>query len=387
MIFQTASKFLLSNMKKSIIILLALFITINCFAQLSVKVPVTIDRTGSHDVTSELISFLAGVPDSSIIDFPVNGKYRVEGTLQLLKRNDLVINGNCSLIFATTAGNKTGYASRGRFPDRTRSQWSLENCDNITLRNFVIKGANPNGGPGENAYVSALEAQHAFNIVGSTNVLIQNNIASDVYGDFVYIGGTGTQNITVKGNRFEKNGRQGIAVSHGENILIDSNYLRYMRRSVIDIEANTDRGIINNVRITHNDLGASRLLLFANGGQSYHINNIYFAHNIVAGGSGGIQVLNKEIEGKRGPYTFEYNTFFGFRGSPSPVFKVIGAKDVIMRNNSISVPVKRKMTAIRLVATENAKISGNTFNGAIVAVAADSTNVKVFQENNRLLLK
>src|SRR4051794_30833598 len=57
-------------------------------------IPVLIDGTGTTDVTSQLQSFLNGVPDGSTIELPAGGRYRVEGTLTLQDRHDLTIEGN-----------------------------------------------------------------------------------------------------------------------------------------------------------------------------------------------------------------------------------------------------------------------------------------------------
>ena len=110
----------------------------------------------------------------------------------------------------------------------------------ITIRDFVVRGANPNAGTGADAYRADREAQHGFDIAGVKNSLLERVTVTDVYGDFVYIGRTSTwtSGLTVRNSTFERSGRQGVAITAGEDILIEHNVIRDVRHSTFDIEPN-----------------------------------------------------------------------------------------------------------------------------------------------------
>ena len=64
-----------------------------------------------------------------------------------------------------------------------RDQWLVYNSSNITVRNLVIHGPNPNGGTADYVYVLAYEAQAGFEFYDTTNSLLENCTISYTYGD------------------------------------------------------------------------------------------------------------------------------------------------------------------------------------------------------------
>src|SRR5207244_8666995 len=100
----------------------------------TVSVPATIDSTGSTDVTNQLNSFFASVPDGSTISFPRQARYRVDGTLLVQDRNNLTFEGNG----ATTLSRNHAAGSR--------PMWLLRGGSNLVLQNLSIVGANPVAG-------------------------------------------------------------------------------------------------------------------------------------------------------------------------------------------------------------------------------------------------
>ena len=59
----------------------------------TVNVPSSIDASGSSDAGPALNSFIAGVPDGSVITFPTNGVYKVSQGLYMRGRSNLVFQG------------------------------------------------------------------------------------------------------------------------------------------------------------------------------------------------------------------------------------------------------------------------------------------------------
>src|SRR5207248_6077073 len=93
-------------------------------------VPLTIDSTGTTDVTSQLTNFVAGVPDGSTISFRAGGRYRTEGTLRFPNRHNLTIDGAGATLFATTTGS----------PGRTHVWFA--GGGPVTVRDLDVVGAN-----------------------------------------------------------------------------------------------------------------------------------------------------------------------------------------------------------------------------------------------------
>ena len=96
---------------------------------------------------------------------------------------------------------------------RHRDQWLVYNSSNITVRNLVIHGPNPNGGTADDAYVLAYEAQAGFEFYDTTNSLLENCTISYTYGDLVYVGNRSSNDI-IRGCNLSKSGRQGITVAY-----------------------------------------------------------------------------------------------------------------------------------------------------------------------------
>jgi polygalacturonase len=217
-----------------------------------VTVPPSIDATGAADVTNALQTFLSNTPDGSTIVFPAGAKYRVEGTLHLMRRNNLVLEGTGAKVFATTAG------------DRNRSQFLVRDGTNIKVHGLEVQGAHPDGGMNDDSYVSTLEAQHGFQLEGVRNFELDAVKAHDVYGDFVYIT---RDNITrvwsdgvwVHDSTFARNGRMGVAITAGRNIVIERNSFSDQRRSTIDLEPSASSGGAEFVRIDRNRIYRGRL--------------------------------------------------------------------------------------------------------------------------------
>jgi hypothetical protein len=253
-----------------------------------VAVPAGIDSAGGRDVTTELTNFLRSVPDHRTIVFPAGARYRVDGTLLLHNRNDLVIEANGALFFSDNdgtlaprpgSGKDDGLAGlRGHWP-RHRAHWVLWGSSGIIVRNIVIRGAHPNAGAHGEAYVAGLEAQHGFEFARDTrNSVIENCRITDTYGDFVYIG-PNVEGITVRNCHLERSGRQGITVADGNNVTLAHNFVSQTGRTAFDLEPYTTGGKVTNVRIHDNDVGP--------------------AHGYFVGSKGAGDVSNISIVGNR----------------------------------------------------------------------------------------
>jgi hypothetical protein len=234
------------------------------------RVPPTIDGAGNTDVTAQLQQFIDSVPDGSVVEFPRGARYRVDGTIQLRSRANLTFEGNRATIFAATTGA------------RDRAQWAITGGSRLVFRNLVVRGANPEGGIGDAAYREDLAFQHGFTLGGVDGLDLDHVTVSDVYGDFVYVGpdkaGTWSQNVWIHDSIFTRNGRQGIAITAGRNVVIERNRISNTRRSTFDFEPNTKRGGAENIHVLSNEVGRGRLLFVASHGNG-PVNDVVITGN------------------------------------------------------------------------------------------------------------
>jgi hypothetical protein len=199
----------------------------------------------------------------------------VEGTLKLGNRRNLTFEGQGATIFATKRGA------------RDRSQWWVKRGSNIVFRDLIVRGAHPNGGVGEGAYVKKLETQHGFKLEGVNGVELDHVEVTDVYGDFVYVTRdlakrNPSTDVWIHDSTFRRNGRQGIAVVAATNVIIERNRIDHTRRSTIDLEPNARSWRISNVFILNNSVGKGRLLFVASHGQG-PVDNVVIAGNQLHG--------------------------------------------------------------------------------------------------------
>ncbi len=237
------------------------------------RVPSSIDRTGGTDVTDQLQQFIDSVPDGRTIVFPQQGRYRVEGTLALRERHRLTFEGNGSTIFATTQG------------EQNRSQWTILSSSRLVFRELLVQGAHPGGGVGDDAYREDLAFQHGFNILGGTGIELDHVTVTDVWGDFVYMsairGGGWSRNIWIHDSTFARNGRQGISVTAGRNVVIERNSIGDTRRSTIDLEPNSAKGGAKHVFVLNNRIGQGRLLFVASHGNG-PVDDVVISNNVLS---------------------------------------------------------------------------------------------------------
>ncbi len=313
--------------------------------------PSSIASDCSVDVTPALNSWLASVPNSSTIVFKVNACYRIDETLNLNNRSGLVLDGQGATFKAVTTG------------DRTRSQWSTNGGSNLTFKNMIIRGANPHAGTSESAYVASLEAQHAFNIIATRGVTIQNNQAYDLYGDFVYFGGNSTGfsgNATVSDNFFDRNGRQGISITGGDHISVINNDIRNVRRTVFDLEPNTSSGGAFNIFIDHNTIGAHRLNFLSSLGADGNIHDITISNNYLKGSA--MNMLVHPPHSRRKNFFFINNTSDSAFGSGAGAAASFYSVDNLQfKNNTQPLQAGRNMAWAKLTDTTGVVLTGNTF--------------------------
>ena len=341
-------------------------------------VPTSIAADCSVDVTPSLQSWLDGTPDNGVLAFPAGACYRIEDSLRLAHRRDLTIEGHGVLLEANTVG--TG----GRLSVRGRAQLVVTNSQNIVVRDVVVRGPNPHGGTDPDAYQPRYEAQHAFSLSADDGVTLDHVQAYDVYGDFVYIGGssgTPSRHITVKNSQFARSGRQGISVTDGEDVDITDNSIGDVARSLFDLEPNARAQEVRRVNISGNTTGPVRNFWLANKGSGINIGEITVSRNVMRTASGGLVFVFGPAFGKRGPFVFTDNEFqvtgLVTDENARGVFVFSNVKGVELSKNLVRAPASRRMPAVELRGTTDVVLTGNRFTGTAQPVLADAASGNV----------
>lgn len=241
-----------------------------------------IDATGTMDVTARLQELIDGTPDGGVVGLERDGQYRVEGTLLVEERHDLVIDGRGARIFATTTGE--GHRAHLRVVGGSR----------LVVRDLQITGANPYAGLDDRAYQPDLVGQHGVRLEGAVDVELSDLEVTDTYGDFVYVGrrddGTWSDGVWIHDSVLSRSGRQGVSVTAGRDVVIERNLISHTRRATVDLEPNSPAWGAQNIHIVDNAIGPGRLLFVAAAGRG-PVDQVVVARNHLRG-----HILNLVVE-------------------------------------------------------------------------------------------
>ncbi len=299
-----------------------------------------IDATGRTDVSARMAAFFGAVPDGSVVELARNGRYRMDQTLVLSGRHNLKIEGNGALFFARSAG------------DAHRSNVRIQGSSGIVIFHLAVRGANPHGGVSRVAYQTRLEHQHGFEVLSSSNIALVGVTATDVYGDFVYLGrashGAWTNGVLIFGSHFARNGRQGITLVAARNVDIERNAIRDVRMDTIDLEPNGAGFGVDHVTVRNNSVGAGRLLFVGADGVG-PVDDVTISGNVLHG-----QALQIWVEsahpGNRTGLKILHNTSDKTLGNPhGAAMRIRNVKDAVISGNTQPFERGRHMVIANVV--------------------------------------
>ena len=314
-------------------------------------------RPGLPDATAALQAWLDSVASIGSTVQLGRACYRIEGTVRIEGRTDFVVDGQGATFRAYDDPSSRG----------TKPFVLLSGNTNVTVRGLTVDG---DATPG---YVASQEHQHAFHVdscgLGSgcdtpnDGVRLVDVAANRVKGDFVFV--RDSRNVEVRGARFgtdddattdDGNGRQGIAVISGSNIVVHDSEISNAARAVIDLEPNqssesiTDVTIENNT-VRHTNPNITGLSFFANLGADARIEHVQVLGNTLIGRRFWILVQqpNAVLEGLSDPsqyrrfdYRFVGNTSDTPAGSGSGTAfaaHVHGVRQVLLWGNRVTIGV------------------------------------------------
>jgi hypothetical protein len=327
----------------------------------SVAVPPDIAADCSTDVSRALNSWLRSVPDGSEVRFAERGCYRVDTSLLLQDRSDLVIEGNGSTFRAETLVPT---------PETNRAQWWLDNGSRIALRNMTLVGMNPKPRFNENN-----EFDHNVFIRGTSDVTIDGVHGRKAYGDFIAIAhGTDRETIPsgieIRNSSAETVGRMAISCVACDGVTVEDSVFNDVGYHVFDLEVEDDGWPTRGIRYTGNTIGRHGYAFFSVGTpyrtEDNDVSDILIADNFVTqpGATEGecvpaISFLYNKVP-VRG-VVIEGNSLV----SRTDAIVVTRASDVVIRGNTATLvgPTCGDPVGIRTESTEGAQVSGNRLSG------------------------
>ena len=191
-----------------------------------------------------------------------------QGTgITLNSNTHLILNGNIQL----KSNNFTNY-----------SIINIVNCSNV-----IVSGSGSIIGDRETHIDTGGEWGIGINILDSVNVEITGIDVSNCWGDSIYIGNPSTSRININKCHLSKSRRQGISITEGDTIVVDSctitDIIGTDPQSAIDIEPNANGNITNvivkNVKVSACHIG---IMAYARAAGAI-INNISFYNCYVNG--------------------------------------------------------------------------------------------------------
>lgn len=208
---------------------------------------------GITDDTGAIQAAISALPTPGVLYVPP-GEYLVGN---LVGHSDMTVRGegNTSILKAKVSTSGTYYRMLkfwGSGPDEA------DNLRNITIENIQLRGQSDVG--------AMIENQSLVNLMGVTNVTINNVLFKGMQGDGIYLGGAASgptprhnYNVNITGSTFDginKNNRKGIGVKDIDGLVVTNSLFTHLtiagQPGPIDLEAGYNFQVFKNVLIDNN---------------------------------------------------------------------------------------------------------------------------------------
>ncbi|MBV8951751.1 MAG: right-handed parallel beta-helix repeat-containing protein [Actinobacteria bacterium] len=182
-------------------------------------------------------AMIAAAPNGSTVRFPSGACLHADGTITIVGRHDLTIDGNGATFARARAA-----------PNQFSPQWLIQSSTGVTIHSVHIEGPKPDSEGFDHAY----EGQPAVDIDNSTGVTVEDSTIRRAWGDFFRVSNL-SDTVRIANNQLIQAGRQGLAVVGGANIVFDHNVDANAHRFAVDLEPYGSTPV-HGVRISNNEL-------------------------------------------------------------------------------------------------------------------------------------
>lgn len=224
------------------------------------------------------------VVDGATVTLP-SGRFRVDRRITIRNRHDLTVTGPSAgspfIGYTDRTGLDVGdLNSNPRRRTSQRSHWLISGGSGITLRNISVIGPNTERNKGYAQFRIEFAFEPAFSVRDSAEAIILENCHyENVYGDGIYIGGTGPPNraITVINVTGAYSGRQGFAIVNVDGLRANRVSCDFAWGVGVDIEPN-EAASVRNVILSGLVMGAAHFpYSFGGPGEAISRQNITLA--------------------------------------------------------------------------------------------------------------
>lgn len=308
----------------------------------SVRVPASIDATGSRNVSAKLQRLIRNAPNGSTIVFKKGGTYKLRKAIRVANKRRLTIVGNGATLKLSGGGD---YWGGGIYID--------QGSRGITVRDLSIIGNHR--AAGTRKACCRREGQHGIGVHGSSNTLIERVHVRRVGGDCFNLGTwynrrAKANNVTIRGSTCELSGRMGVTINGGKRVRIVGNRFDDIGYAVFGMEPNAGYQGSRNIVIRRNKIGRYSLTGNYRGALLYScdapwskapstVRNVKVINNTVEGNrdgkSGRMVGLNITVCGDRGNRRgFVIKNNIAKRPVTGPVMRFTRVKGITVRGNT-----------------------------------------------------
>lgn len=332
-------------------------------------------QTDGTDVTDTILEQIAAAPDWATIKFP-EGRYRCEGSLQIGERQGLAFEGPATFY-------ATGPGPLDRWGMSQRRHWWFKDCRDIVVRDLRVESINtePDQREGFASYVREYEFEHGFAFHACRRVIVEDCSTYGTFGDGLYISNKGSRNIQVSRLLVENNGRQGVSVSRGNNVLLQGIRIANSRRAGFNLEPDISEARVRNVEIRDSFVN-SLLIPFSAYGRG-DVSNILIRRNRIR--HSGAWVFVEAADGtRRQAWRVRNNTVLNWIGTPRAALVFKKVDDIRILGNVSPISPGQSGLAISF---DNCKgrlvVKGNDFRKAC-KLYKKKRSARVIARRNRL---
>jgi hypothetical protein len=370
-----------------------------------VTVPSTIPADCSVDVSADLNTWIAGLPNGTTASFAAGACYRIEHPVKVLNKTDFVVDGNGASFEQRSPSSPEHQYGTPTFRE-WNMRWLVQFGTRVTLQEMNIKGTNTVSGvlPGSPGYsywlepdkfgkgfTAASEGEAGVMIRESSYVTVDDVHTDATWGDGFQLGTENdapVRNLVIKNSSVDRNGRQGFGVVGVEGGLFDNANVLHSWATGYDLEPNGTGASVKNIEI-RNSTVYSRTASFSVSGATptgSRSDNLYVHDNTVRWGNNS----QPWFDGSSGPnqlprqnWRIVHNTVI----NPSYSIELGAVTDAIVRDNVAPMLGQGTYPAVRTLKMAGVLVvTGNTFDKASAVVADNGTSTALILAcNNKVL--
>ena len=248
----------------------------------TVNVPLSIDSTGTSDVSAAMNAFVGGVPNGRIISFPASAIYRLDHGIQIANRSNLIFEGNGCTLKVGGGGLATDQLASSFVLGHTYGGGWNNGVTDIIIRNFTLQGNSTTPG----VFHSGQEGQANLEITGTTRVEIYNVTGSAAPGDFLFV--ELCNGVWMHDCHAITAGRNGVSVISGSNVLVERSAFDTSGYLTFDIEPNVVGDACSAITIRNNTA-----VIYGSGNEFFALEGSHTGASI-----NGITITGNTISGR-----------------------------------------------------------------------------------------